>query len=192
VNLPPRIYELVQTLTGARISEAKIREILGPIQAPTTVLDAGGGTGIMARVFSRDIDYCCMDIDLARVRMASGRGASGLVGDGTHMPVRTDAVDLVIMRAVSHHLGQADFEAMTAEASRVLKPDGCLLFLEPTWDPAWLPGRLLWRFDQGSHPRTEDQIRTVLGTHFAMERATAYSVYHRYYLAVGRPHNKRR
>jgi SAM-dependent methyltransferase len=181
------VYEFVQTATGSRISEAKMREILGPIEPGTRILDAGGGTGIIAPVFDSGRNYCCLDLDLARVRVAHGRGASAVQGDVTQMPVSTASIDLVVLRAISHHLGDAGFAKMVAEARRVIKPNGRLLFLDAVWAPSWLPGRLMWRIDQGSHPRTEAHMRAVLENHFELERRVAYSIYHRYFLAIARP-----
>lgn len=184
------LYEFVQTVTGSQISEAKIREILGrggPIGPGARILDAGGGTGIMARVFDAGRNFCCMDLDLARLRVARGRGASVVQGDVTRMPVRTGSIDLVILRAISHHLTDDGFARMVTESRRVIKPGGRLLFLDAVWAPAWLPGRLLWGLDQGSHPRTEAHMRAALENHFELERREAYSIYHRYFLAMARP-----
>jgi ubiquinone/menaquinone biosynthesis C-methylase UbiE len=184
------LYEFVQTVTGSQISEAKIRHILGrggPIEPGARILDAGGGTGIMARIFDAGRNFCCMDLDLARLRVARARGASVVQGDVTRMPVRSASIDLVVLRAISHHLGDDGFAKMVAESRRVMKPGGRLLFLDAVWAPAWLPGRLLWRLDQGSHPRTEDHMRAVLENHFELERREAYSIYHRYFLAMARP-----
>jgi SAM-dependent methyltransferase len=184
------LYEFVQVATGSRISEARMREILGPIEPRTRILDAGGGTGIIARVFDSGRDYCCMDIDLARLRVASGRGASAVQGDVTRMPVSAASIDLVVLRAISHHLGDDGFAKMVAESRRVIKPRGRLLFLDAVWAPWWLPGRLMWRMDQGSHPRTEEDMRAVLETHFEFERRVVYSLHHRYFLAVARPRSE--
>jgi ubiquinone/menaquinone biosynthesis C-methylase UbiE len=181
------LYEFVQTVTGTRISEAKMRRIVGPVEPGARILDAGGGTGLISRVFDRGRDYCCMDIDLARLRVAVGRGATAVQGDASRMPVATSSIDLVVMRAVSHHLDDASFGRMVAESERVLKPTGRLLFLDAAWAPSWLPGRLMWRIDQGSHPRTEEQMRAVLESHFEIERRAAYRMHHRYLLAVARP-----
>ena len=181
------LYEFVQTATGSRISEAKIREVLGPIKRGTRILDAGGGTGIIASIFDSGPDYCCLDIDLARVKVAKDRGASAVQGDVTRMPVATASIDLVVLRAISHHLTDDGFTNMVAESRRVIKPDGRLLFLDAIWAPSWLPGRMLWRIDQGSHPRTQEHMRSELEKHFELERPAVYSILHRYFLALGRP-----
>jgi ubiquinone/menaquinone biosynthesis C-methylase UbiE len=181
------LYELVQEFTGTRRSEAHIRQILGPLPANAVILDAGGGTGIMARLFDGREGYCCMDLELSRVKVARRRGARGLVGDVTRMPVGSSTIDLAIQRAVSHHLDDSEFVAMTAETSRILKPDGRLLFLDATWSPGSLPRRFLWGIDQGSHPRTADQMRSVIEERFEIERSVSYATHHRYFLAMARP-----
>ena len=184
------LYEFVQAVTGTRISEEKMREMLdlhGPIQTGTRILDAGGGTGIIARVFDAGRDYCCMDLDLARLRVARGRGASVVRGDVTRMPVATASIDVVVLRAISHHLTDEGFAMMVAESRRVIKSTGRLLFLDAIWAPRWLPGRLMWSIDQGSQPRTAKRMRVALEDYFELERQVAYSIYHRYFLALARP-----
>jgi ubiquinone/menaquinone biosynthesis C-methylase UbiE len=181
------LYEFVQTATGSRISEAKMRAMIGPVEPASHVLDAGGGTGIVARVFNCGRNYCCMDIDLARVRVAERRGASAVQGDVTAMPVADASIDIVVLRAISHHLDDDGFARMVAESRRVVKAAGRLLFLDAILAPSWLPGRLMWRIDQGSHPRTEEHMRKVLETHFDVERRETYSMHHRYLLALARP-----
>jgi SAM-dependent methyltransferase len=119
--------------------------------------------------------------------VARGRGASAVQGDVTAMPIATASIDLVVLRAISHHLTDDGFSRMAAESRRVVKPDGRLLFLDAIWAPSWLPGRLLWRIDQGSHPRTEQHMRAVLANHFELERPAVYSILHRYFLAMARP-----
>ncbi|HKW59018.1 MAG TPA: class I SAM-dependent methyltransferase [Candidatus Dormibacteraeota bacterium] len=180
------VYDLVQQATGARISEARIRDLLRPEEVNGVILDVGGGTGIMARLFA-GADYCCMDLDIDRVRVARSRGSAALVGDAARIPVIGGSIDLVIQRAVSHHLTDSQFEALATESCRVLKPDGRLMFLDATWEPRRIRSRLLWAIDQGSHPRTEDHMRAVLARSFHIETSTTYAVFHRYFLAVGRP-----
>jgi ubiquinone/menaquinone biosynthesis C-methylase UbiE len=184
------LYDLIQMLTGSRIAEAKMRAFLGVVPPGTRILDAGGGTGILASLFDSDHRYMCMDIDLARVRAAKRRGAEALVGDVTRMPVREGAIDLVVLRAVSHHLSDQEFFKMIDESWRVLKPSGRLLFLDPVWAPNWLPGRLMWQIDQGSHPRTEVQMRAIIESRFELERGIRYFVHHRYFLALAQPNGK--
>jgi SAM-dependent methyltransferase len=183
----PAIYEWTQVATGSRISARRIRAILGPIPEGARILDAGGGTGIAAAIFARGRDYCCMDIDPDRVRLALDRGSSAFVGDCTRMPVASQAIDLVVLRAISHHLDNEGLELMMSESRRVLKPDGRLLFLDAIWAPAWIPGRVLWALDRGSHPRPVAALQAALNTHFQLERIDTYSLYHRYFLAVARP-----
>ena len=181
------LYELVQTLAGSRVNDAKMRAILGTIEPGIRILDAGGGTGTVARVFDRGLDYCCMDIDLVRVRVAKAHGSSAVQGDATRMPFADESVDMVVLRAVSHHLGDELFADMVAESWRVLRPSGCMLFLDAIWAPRWLPGRMLWGIDQGSHPRSEAQMRAALGKHFDLERPSTYAVIHRYFMTLARP-----
>jgi hypothetical protein len=87
-------------------------------------------------------------------------------------------------------MADQDFGWMIDESWRVLKPGGRLLFLDPIWVPSWLPGRLVWRIDQGSHPRSEDQMRDVIERRFDFEREVRYAVHHRYFMALARPRSE--
>ena len=164
-----------------------MREILEPIQPGLRILDAGGGTGNVAKIFDSGLSFYCMDIDFARLRVAKARGVSAVQGDATRMPVTDASIDLVVLRAVSHHLDDESFARMVAESRRVLKPTGSLLFQDPIWAPSRLPGRMLWRIDQGSHPRTEAQMRAVVENHFEIQRRVSFAVFHRYFLTLARP-----
>ena len=67
---------------------------------------------------------------------------------------------------VSHHLTDYHLEQMLAESRRVLKPKGVFILLDPVWDPKNLMGRLLWRYDVGSHPRTAQHLHSVIAKYY--------------------------
>jgi ubiquinone/menaquinone biosynthesis C-methylase UbiE len=128
-----------------------------------------------------------MDIDLPRLRIAKRRGASTVLADASRMPISSASIDLVVLRAVSHHVDDRTFATMIAECRRVLKHDGRLLFLDAVWVPSRLPGLVLWRLDQGSHPRTREQMLEAVLSHFDLEHQVTFSVFHTYLLAMARP-----
>jgi SAM-dependent methyltransferase len=58
-----------------------------------------------------------------------GRGRMiPLVGDAEHFPLADESVDVVLGKAIVHHL---DIEQFTREATRVLRPGGLFVFWEP-------------------------------------------------------------
>jgi len=75
------------------------------------------------------LDISETGIALARARFGSvGRFA---VGDAHAMPFGDESFDLVVGRAILHHL---DWEVALGEVRRVLRPGGVALFMEPLGD----------------------------------------------------------
>jgi SAM-dependent methyltransferase len=73
------------------------------------------------------IDISDEAIDRARLAVTSPR-AEFLVADAHHLPFEDNSFDLVVGRAILHHL---DLKTAYQEISRVLKPGGLALFVEP-------------------------------------------------------------
>jgi SAM-dependent methyltransferase len=103
------------------------------------------------------IDLSATGIALARARF--GSRARFHCGDAHAMPFADESFDLVVGRAILHHL---DWEAALGEVRRVLRPAGSAIFVEPLGDnPA---AKLLRRLTPGARtpderPLTRRQIR---------------------------------
>jgi hypothetical protein len=59
--------------------------------------------------------------------------------------------------------------------------------LDAVWRPGRLPGRVLWRYDRGSFPRTDVALREAMEQQFDIVRWEAFALWHAYVVAVGRP-----
>jgi SAM-dependent methyltransferase len=100
--------------------------------------------------------------------------------------VRSAFLDVVMCRAVSHHLTDEQVDALLAQCARVLAPGGVLVFMDAVRSGR-LPGRLLWRLDRGSFPRPQPELEAALSARFDIIHAEEFAIWHRYLLWVGTP-----
>jgi SAM-dependent methyltransferase len=183
----PRVYECVQRLAGVRWVNQRVQRSLARITTDGgySFLDLGGGTGKSEQLVPPGVTYLYLDIDLRRIAIGRKHGHSrGMVGDATRVPIRDGAVDVVLCKFVAHHLTDEQVEDLLAECARILRPGGALIFLDPVWAPSRMLGRMLWRIDRGSHPRTESKIVDALARWVELESVERFAVFHRYVLCV--------
>jgi ubiquinone/menaquinone biosynthesis C-methylase UbiE len=181
----PHIYDLVQRGTGLEQTHRRIRAVIASIPEPRCVVDVGGGTGISKNLFDTG-RYVCIDVDrgkLGRLRQVHG-GGSVVLADATATGLMTGCADVVLLKAVSHHIAHPG--DLFVEAARILKPAGHLIFLDAYLDPAWPTGRLLWRYDAGSHPLPLEEMRQAVANHFEVIYQETYRILHSYLLVLGR------
>jgi hypothetical protein len=86
---------------------------------------------------------------------------------------------------VAHHLEDDELPGFVAEVARVARSR--LVFVDPLWTRRLSVGALLWRYDQGAHPRTANTLLDALRARFEIERVERYRVLHHYVLCVARP-----
>ena len=103
------------------------------------------------------------------------------------MPIASDSVDLVLSKAVSHHLDDDTLPALFGEAARILKFGGRFVFCDAMSAPRRWRSRTLWRYDRGSFPRAEATIRQQFDQHFATASWERFAVHHEYVIGVGTP-----
>jgi SAM-dependent methyltransferase len=130
------------------------------------VLDYGCGLGALSfglldRGASRTVG---IDVSSARLAQARRRAGERGLGDQAHFLVvdahrtafRDGAFDLVVGKAILHHL---DLRAALLEIRRILAPGGRAVFQEPlAHNPLLRVGRALtpWARTRDEHPLTED------------------------------------
>lgn len=104
-----------------------------PSSKPQRLLDLGCGTGSSSRAFASrgfDVTGCDKSSALLKVARAQHPGGRYLQADIRQLPPELSYFDIVnYMGDVPNHLlSDKDLESSLAEAARVLKPDGLVVF----------------------------------------------------------------
>lgn len=185
----PAVYDLVQTLVGTRRLRRRLGTLASRLDLPRRVVDIGGGTGDLQSLWPADSTaYICLDIDSEKLRGFRSKFPTGLAvqGDATCAPLANASIDLVVCTAVSHHLDDRQFPQFVRETRRILRPGGHLLFMDAVWSPKRIPGRIIWHYDRGSHPRTPHIIHETLAGELAIAHWEEMAIFHRYVLCIAR------
>src|SRR5690349_20245236 len=109
-------------------SAGLLARLLGPGDA--LCLDLGCGTGLHFAAV-RELGYTVLGVDLSsdQLRIAASRNPWVVRADGCRLPLADGAVDVVTMTYT--HTDIDDFAAVVAEAARVLRFGGRLVYLGP-------------------------------------------------------------
>ncbi len=83
---------------------------------------------------------------------------------------------------VTHHLSGSSLAQLVAESARVLKSGGKLILADAVWTPTRWTGRILWKYDRGSYPRTAEALRTAISEDYTITHWERFAVYHEYVL----------
>jgi 2'-deoxynucleoside 5'-phosphate N-hydrolase len=87
------------------------------------LLDVGSGTGIVAEAARRE-GGTVVRLDVSEPMLRRGSFGERVLGDAERLPIRSKAVDNLLLRQVLHYV---DAERVLHEARRVLRPGGRLL-----------------------------------------------------------------
>jgi ubiquinone/menaquinone biosynthesis C-methylase UbiE len=182
------IYDRIQRAVGVDKLYAKLQVRLNGDSAPARLLDVGGGTGTLKKICPPACQYICLDIEEEKLKGFRRKWPTGqaIWGDATCMPIASESLDAVICMMVAHHLSDDLLPKMLNEVRRILRPGGRFLLLDPVYDKKRLPGRILWRLDRGSFPRTPGILRPLVEQHFELIHRDQFSIYHSYFFAIGR------
>jgi ubiquinone/menaquinone biosynthesis C-methylase UbiE len=183
----PLVYDAAMFAAGARHVGRILREEFHKLDLNGHLVDVGGGTGLLRGVLPASVRHICLDIDPLKLAGYRKRDAAdtALLGDATALPLADAAVDAVVCAFIAHHLDDESLRRMVDEAYRVLKPGGRLVFADPLWLPRRLPGRLLWRYDRGRHPRTYESHTASVARRFPVIAERRFAFVHAYTLLIG-------
>jgi len=67
----------------------------------------------------------------------------------------------------------------------VLRAGGHVILLDAVINRQRLAGRMLWRLDRGSYPRTEEDLREKLESRFKIIHWEKFAIYHEYVFGIG-------
>jgi SAM-dependent methyltransferase len=181
----PTLYNLLQRLCGTEHTLRRLRPLLADT-AGRRVLDVGGGTGVALSVLPEPRRYLWLDTDPAKLRglPSAVSGVRAVLGDATRLPLRPRSVDIALCLAMSHHLSDAQLEAMLGELARVVCQR--LVFLDAVVARS-VRSHLLWAIDRGRHPRSAAALRAALERRFRILSLEEYAVHHRYLLCTAAP-----
>jgi SAM-dependent methyltransferase len=185
----PWIYDLVQNLNGAHHTNPFLVRQFAQTPPNALVLDVGGGTGRIGDLWPQACHYVCADPDPSKLRGFRAKTPSGaaVLADGGHLPIKSDSIDVTVCVAISHHMTDDVLRQAIAEVRRVLRADGQFIFYDAVWAPRRGASRLLWKYDQGSFPRSPHVLDTLLRAEFEPLHQERIAYWHSYLLWVGRP-----
>lgn len=151
------------------------------------LIDLGGGTGFVRSALPAGISYVCLDADPRKLSGLRSRWpqARAILADAGSTGLRDRSLPFACCVNVSHHLCDETFRGMLREAARICTAR--FVFLDAVRVPGRLASSILWRFDRGRYPRTEDDLRARLEQSFRHERSLVFSYLHRYLLWIGSP-----
>ena len=182
----PWVYDTAQTMVGAKQVRARLAARIKPLQSAARVLDIGGGTGSVGKLWSRSSRYICLDIDPMKLEGFIAKNPAGiaLLGDATRIPIADGTVDVVLCTNVTHHLTDESLALMMAECARVLAPGGRLILSDAIWAPDRRVGRMIWHYDRGSFPRTAETLRAAVCGSMKIETWDQFAIWHEYFMCV--------
>ena len=187
----PRVFEIQTSLLGGHRLDETIRPTaLHATGGRTcgTVLDVGGGTASGHALWPEGWTYISVDPDRRVVEFDKSGGAiRRLVGDATKLPFPDDAIDVVFMKGVSHHLEDTTWSKALVEVRRILKPDGYFLFVDGVWTPRRVISRLGWTLDAGRFPRKPERLEAEIAQSFEVESVQRLTLLHLTVILTARP-----
>jgi SAM-dependent methyltransferase len=174
----PRVYEQLQKLLGAQTARTRfVEEFVRPF-AGARVLDAGCGTGALLEYLPPDADYTGFDLNPAYIEAARtrhgrrGRFFVARVGEELG-DIGAGCFDIVVAKALLHHLTDGEAAQLLRMSARALAPDGVFV----SYDNVFYDGqpwfsRALTALDRGGSVRTPEGYRALASPYFASIETT--------------------
>jgi len=178
----PVVYDVSQKIAGSGPLDPVLAQVTSVAAADARVLDVGGGTGRSRHLWPRTCTYVLIDTDAIMLSglAASRRPGFPVRGDATTLPIASSTMDWVLCKQVSHHISDDGLADLFSEIRRVLKPGGQFIYVDCVWRPESWIARMLWKYDRGSHPRAEEELRRAFDPYFEILDVRSCVNNHRY------------
>ena len=178
----PVVYDVSQKIAGSGPLDPALAQVTSIAAADARVLDVGGGTGRSRHLWPRSCTYVLIDTDAVMLSglAAARRPGFPVRGDATTLPIASCTIDWVLCKQVSHHISDDGLADLFSEIRRVLKPGGQFIYVDCVWRPESRIARMLWKYDRGSHPRAEEELRRAFDPYFEILDVRSCVNNHRY------------
>jgi ubiquinone/menaquinone biosynthesis C-methylase UbiE len=182
----PMVYDAVQKMAGRDETYRRLKPLLARAKGEL-LLEAGAGTGEITSILDPSTRYLWLDNDVQKLAgfKKKNKGHLSVLADGTRIPLAVRSVHSVLTVAVTHHLLDHELDLFLAELARVCRHQ--LVFLDGLEDRSSVVSNLMWRYDRGSHPRTEEHLLSKIRQHFELDMIQRYKIFHQYLLCTGKP-----
>jgi SAM-dependent methyltransferase len=167
----PAVFEhVMRWLGGPRECKRFVEELVRP-EWGARVLDAGCGTGTLLDALPPHVRYVGFDTNgayIERARRKYGeRGTFVCTRAGDDRYGIGGSFDVVVARGLLHHVEDAEADRFLENASRLLRPGGVFVSIDPTLHKGQsMVARLLVSLDRGRCVRTPEAYRRLLDRHF--------------------------
>jgi ubiquinone/menaquinone biosynthesis C-methylase UbiE len=186
----PWVYDRVQYLLGFKQTCRRLAPYLTQTNGQI-ILDVGAGTGNYSGLVPRSATYLWLDNDSLKLQGFKAKWSSDPVAmlcDATRICLKDKSVDYALCIALAHHLSDHELLLLFCELARVIRLR--LIFLDAVEHRESKISNLLWKFDRGSYPRSVQALCLEIDPWFEREQTECYTIYHRYFLTIGRPRHR--
>jgi len=168
----PKVYSFIQWLFYHLPTYSYFHELIGVTEGKK-ILDVGCGPGDNVLKFPNS-EYVGIDISQEYIDNANNRfgklGRFYCVSVDEIEKTNIIKIDIVIIKAVLHHLSDEQISGMLKKLKNIMNPGGALITLDCTFCPKQNPiSRMLVSLDRGLFVREVDHYRAVLRKSFLKE-----------------------
>jgi len=145
------LYNFVEKHIWADYSSAcsLINEYL-TLNQPETIIDVGGGTGLIAKVLrgmTQESDIFVIDLSRNMLQKVDDPTLSVIQGDVTSFPLKNETFTLAIMINTIHHIYETKQQLALREVFRILKKQG-RIFIIDIWFPNTFSSNLFVKIEK--------------------------------------------